>query len=117
MRFLANENFPLPSVHLLRQAGYDVVSISEETPGIRDDQVLSRGVAEGRIILTFDRDYGAMVYRLRLPSAPIVYLRYYPVSPEEPARHILQLLQISGLDLSNRFTVADRDRVRQRPLP
>lgn len=44
MRFLANENFPLPSVRLLREAGHDVVSISEETPGITDSQVLSRAV-------------------------------------------------------------------------
>ena len=56
MRFLANENFPLPSVRLLREAGHDVVSISEETPGITDSQVLSRAVSEQRIILTFDRD-------------------------------------------------------------
>ena len=40
MRFLANENFPLPSVHLLRQAGHDVVSITEESPGITDDRIL-----------------------------------------------------------------------------
>ena len=65
MRFLANENFPLPSVRLLREAGHDVVSISEETPGITDSQVLSRAVSEQRIILTFDRDYGVMIYRPR----------------------------------------------------
>ncbi|MHC5831173.1 MAG: DUF5615 family PIN-like protein, partial [Nostoc sp.] len=28
MRFLANENFPLSSVRLLRQAGYDVASVT-----------------------------------------------------------------------------------------
>ena len=117
MRFLANENFPLPSVRLLREAGHDVVSISEETPGITDSQVLSRAVSEQRIILTFDRDYGVMIYRLKLPHSPVVFLRYDPLSPEEPAHHILRLLRIPELVLLNRFTVADRINIRQRPLP
>lgn len=62
MRFLANENFPLPSVRLLRSAGHDVLSITEESPGISDDRILTRAVAEERIILTFDRDYGELIY-------------------------------------------------------
>jgi Domain of unknown function (DUF5615) len=36
MQFLANENFPLPSVRMLRQAGYDIGSITEDSPGIED---------------------------------------------------------------------------------
>ena len=62
MRFLANENFPLTSVRLLRQAGHDVVSITEETPGVADDHILARAVIEDRIILTFDRDYGELIF-------------------------------------------------------
>jgi hypothetical protein len=34
MRFLANENFPLTSVKRLRQAGYHIASITEDSPGI-----------------------------------------------------------------------------------
>jgi hypothetical protein len=34
MRFLADENFPLPSIISLRQVGYEVVSIAEESSGI-----------------------------------------------------------------------------------
>ncbi len=58
MRFLANENFPLPSVRLLRQAGYDVASITEDSPGMDDSEVLTRATDERLVILTFDRDYG-----------------------------------------------------------
>ena len=49
MRFLANENFPLPSVRLLRLGGYDVASVTEDSPGIEDTEVLTRAV---------NRDYG-----------------------------------------------------------
>lgn len=63
MRFLANENFPLPSIILLRQGGYDVASMTEDSPGMEDSEVLTRASDEQRIILTFDRDYGELIYR------------------------------------------------------
>ena len=53
MRFLANENFPLPSVRLLRQAGYYVASITEDSPGMEDPEVLTCATDEQRVILTF----------------------------------------------------------------
>jgi predicted nuclease of predicted toxin-antitoxin system len=60
MWFLANENFPLPSVRLLRQAGYDVASITEDSPGIEDSEVLTRAANEQQVVITFDRDYGEL---------------------------------------------------------
>ena len=65
MDFVANENFPLFSVRLLRNAGHNVASIIEETPGATDSDILKRAQREKRIILTFDRDYGELIYRHR----------------------------------------------------
>lgn len=117
MRFLANENIPPASVRLLREAGMNVVAIGEESPGITDKLVLSRARTEQRIILTFDRDYGELIYRLQLlPPAGIVYLRFSPLTPEEPAEYVLGLVKIENLDFAGKFTVADRQKVRQRLL-
>ena len=44
MQLLANENFPLVSVQLLRQSGSDIASITEDSPGIEDPEVLARAV-------------------------------------------------------------------------
>jgi len=53
------------------------------------------------VILTFDRDYGELIYRHRLPVPPgVVYFRYDPLSPEEPAEHLLTLLAVVDLLLS-----------------
>jgi len=118
MRFLANENFPLLSVRLLRQADLEVASVTEDSPGIEDSEVLDRAADEERVILTFDRDYGELIYRLRLRSPRgVIYWRFRPHTPEEPASILLNLLQIEGLQFEERFTVVDRDRIRQRPLP
>jgi predicted nuclease of predicted toxin-antitoxin system len=118
MQLLANENFPLVSVHLLRQANYDIASITEDSPGIEDPEVLARAVDEQRIILTFDRDYGELIYRLRLPAPKgVIYLRFRPHSPEEPAAILSNLFQTEGFQIEGRFTIIERDRIRQRPLP
>ena len=117
MRFLADENFPIASVRKLRRAGYDVIAIIEDNPGIDDTTILAQAAAEDRIILTFDSDYGDLIFRDKLPAAPVIYLRYEPLTPEEPAAHILRLLALEGLTLPRRFTVVDRRRLRQRPLP
>lgn len=117
MRFLANENLPLPSINCLRVAGYDVASVSEDSPGVEDAEVLRRAIREQRIVLTFDRDYGELIYRWGMPSpAGVIYFRYEPLMPEEPAQHLLRLLSVEGLFFEGRFTVVERRQVRQRPL-
>jgi predicted nuclease of predicted toxin-antitoxin system len=68
MRFLANENFPFDAVNILRQAGRDVTWIRTEAPGISDPEVLDRAQAEERILLTFDKDFGELAFRARLPA-------------------------------------------------
>ena len=118
MRFLANENFPLLSVRLLRKAGHDITSITEDSPGIEDTEVLTRAADEKRVIVTFDRDYGELIYRLRRPSPQgIIYLRFRPYTPEEPAILLLKLLAAEELQFIGRFTVVERNQIRQRPLP
>ena len=73
---------------------------------------------EERVILTFDRDYGELIYRWRLRSPRgVIYLRFRPHTPEEPASILLNLLQTEGLQFQEPFRVVEGDRIRQRPLP
>jgi predicted nuclease of predicted toxin-antitoxin system len=118
MDFLANENFPLVSVSRLRQEGHDVAAVIEDSPGAKDQDILIQANQEQRIILTFDRDYGELIYRLMLSTPKgVIYFRFRPSTPEEPAEFVLRLLAMDRLSLEGKFTVAERDRVRQRPLP
>lgn len=118
MRFLANENIPLPSVRRLRQAGHDVAAIVEDAPGISDIEVLAQAASEQRYIMTFDRDYGELIYRLGHPAPPgIIYIRFTPASPTEVGDHLLALLKQPALSLLGQFSVVERNALRQRPLP
>jgi len=66
MRFLANENIPLGSVIYLRKAGYDITAVIEEMSGAKDEEVLEYATEKNSIILTFDRDYGELIYERKL---------------------------------------------------
>jgi predicted nuclease of predicted toxin-antitoxin system len=93
MLFLANENSPLSSIVRLRDAGHDVAAIIEDSPGVKDDEVLAKASQEKRILLTFDRDYGELIYKLKYPRPlGVIYFRFFPRTPFEPAELLLSLL-------------------------
>ena len=117
MKFLADEDFPAQSVRLLRQAGYDVLSIAEVSPGVSDEKVLQQARDEDRVLLTFDRDYGELLYRLKVPPPRgVVYFRPAPKTPQQPAQQLIQLLRQGNIQLEGYFTVIEVDRIRQRPI-
>jgi predicted nuclease of predicted toxin-antitoxin system len=117
MDFLANENLPLLSIRLLREAGHRVLSIMQETPGCQDEDVLTRACDEMLVILTFDRDYGELIYRHQnLTPTGVVYFRFGPATPSEPAEILMKIIDKGDLSLIGKFTVIEKGRVRQRAL-
>ena len=118
MQFLADENFPLRSVYRLRETGHDVRAVAEDSPGAKDREILLCAAQERRVVLTFDRDYGELIYRWRLPLPKgVIYFRLTPTTPEGPAERLLELLATEGLSVAGKFTVVENLQVRQRPLP
>lgn len=115
---LADENIPRASIRLLRETGLDVRSAAEEMPGAPDTDILDLALSEERFLLTFDRDFGELIYHRRHKAPPgVVYLRLVPATPDEAALIFLNLLQLGEIKLAGRFTIVTRDQVRQRPLP
>lgn len=116
IQFLADENVPRASVESLRLSGIDIVPVFQQ--GAADVAVLEQARAEDRLLVTFDRDFGELIYRNGEPSPRgIVFLRFVPVSPEEPAAVLLTLLEHPTIGVEGLFTIVTREQVRQRPLP
>jgi len=116
VRFLANENVPLSVVKGLRDDGHDTAWIREDAPGSTDDQVLERAVVEGRVLLTFDKDFGEMVFlRGADGSKGIVLCRGMGASPEETASFVRAAIA-SRSDWTGHFSVVERGRIRMRAL-
>lgn len=94
MRLLADENIPGAVVAALTGAGHDVVWIRQTTPGASDPAVLEIPREGGRILLSFDKDFGELVFKRRLPAPPgLILLRFTPASPTEAAEFVVAMLQ------------------------
>lgn len=116
VRLLLNENFPAPSVALLRTRGYDVMSISDASSGLSDPQVLALAVAQKRVLVTFDLDYGELIFARGLPAPPSLLLFRVPhYRPEDPSKWLIDLLRHPD-DLNGCFVVYSGETLRKRPL-
>jgi predicted nuclease of predicted toxin-antitoxin system len=114
---LANENWPRPALLALRAAGLDVQAVAERMPSATDARVLQVAATERRWVLTFDRDYGELVFARAAPPPPaIVYLRQGAYAPDWPACVVFDLLPRAEWLTGHLFVVSGRS-LRRRPLP
>jgi len=113
--FLANENFPRPGIILLRENGFTVTSIQEDSPGISDNEIMKIALDLNLIILTFDSDYGELIFKYANDNPPaVVFFREKGNSPEFAGNALISLLENKILNFSNAFTVIEVNSVRQR---
>ncbi len=116
MRLLADENVPLKTVTALRRLGEDVLAVAESSPGAADEHVLQLARAQSRVIVTFGRDYGYLLFGRGLaPPTGILYLRLLPESAEALAAQVVGLTT-SGVQLEGWFTTMSESGIRQRPI-
>ena len=74
--FLANEIVPAEAVEAARQFGHDLAWITELSPGADDGAVLARSVAESRVLVAFDKDFGEMAFRQgKTATSGVILLR------------------------------------------
>jgi predicted nuclease of predicted toxin-antitoxin system len=115
---LADENIPAATIAYLRAQRLDVLSVREITAGMADEAVLALAVAESRILLTFDRDYGELIFR-HGKTAPrsVIYLRVYPPTVDEINARLLWLLHGGAGALDDQMVVVSQEGIRKRLFP
>ncbi|UCC88051.1 MAG: DUF5615 family PIN-like protein [Anaerolineales bacterium] len=117
MNILANENVPQDTVVALQERGHDVRWVRTDAPGSSDEQVLARAQVEDRILVTFDKDFGELAFRVRLPaSTGIVLLRISSPSSAHVSKIAVAVLE-SRTDWAGHFSVIEDNRIRMTPLP
>jgi len=84
--------------------------------GATDDDILDKAYQEQRILLTEDKDFGELVFRLHKPALGIILLRFSPGEEVQKATRLRQLLQNSTITLTGAFVVVEIGKIRIRPL-
>jgi predicted nuclease of predicted toxin-antitoxin system len=116
LRFLADENVHAGVVAGLRERGHVVESIAETAPGTSDDAILARADIASWVLLTYDRDFGDLIFNRGMPCpASIVYSRLERPKPDVLLKRLDALIDADVV--LGRFIVIDFDEERTRPLP
>ncbi len=83
--------------------------------GIADNEVVAIAQRENRIILTFDSDYGEIIYRHGLDNPPaVIYFRDKGLEPLFAGQMLQHLMETTDIVFENAFTVVEANNIRQR---
>jgi predicted nuclease of predicted toxin-antitoxin system len=117
MRFLADEKVSRLVIERLRSSGHDVVSIVETRPSAPDEDVLDGADADGRLLITEDRDFGEMVIRQRLGVPGMILLELDRLSNAREADTVAEVISAHSDRLFGNLVVIEPGRIRVRLLP
>ena len=114
MKLLADESVDRGIVDRLRSDAHSVQYVAELDPGIDDEAVLDRANRSGALLVTADRDFGELVFRLGRIHAGVVLIRLAGLSPEAKAETVSRVFDTRTDELLSAFSVVSPGRVRIR---
>ncbi len=105
MNLVADESVDFGIILNLRNKGVTVFSIAENFPSINDTDVLSIAFEQGHILITEDKDFGELAYRLRLKHKGILLLRLSEIPRQARIESATQTILKHFEKLENNFSV------------
>jgi len=119
MKFLADMGLAHSTVAFLRNQEYDVVHLRDEgLQRLDDEEIVKKAVAEGRVILPHDLDFGRIVAMSRAAIPSVITFRLQDMRPVQVNRYLAEVLTrfTAELEAGALVTVSERS-IRVRPLP
>ena len=118
MRFLLDQDVYAVTVRFLAGMGHDITLAAQlRLSRATDEQLLAVAREQGRILVTRDRDFGALVF-VNVLGAGILYLRMLPSTQNSVHEELARVLQsYSDEELKKAFVVVEAGGHRFRKLP
>ncbi|HXG64179.1 MAG TPA: DUF5615 family PIN-like protein [Blastocatellia bacterium] len=118
MKFLLDQDVYALTARFLRDQGHDVVTAAEiGRSQAADSELLGIAQEQNRIFVTRDRDFGGLVYVMKL-GAGVIYLRLLPSTLNACHKELEMVLRsYSEQELKAAFVVIEPGRHRFRKLP
>ena len=115
MKFVADEGVDGAVVQVLRSASHEILYIAEAAPGLTDDEVLELANSQDALLLTADKDFGELVFRLGQAHTGVVLLRLMGLASALQAQIVDEVIEQHGTQMQQTFTVITPKMVRIRP--
>ena len=114
MKFVADESVDFPIVERIRQDGHSVWAVVEMDAGIADDLVLDHANQQNAVLLTADKDFGELVFRLKRLNLGVVLVRLAGLPPKRKAEIVVRVIAEKGEELKEAFSVITANALRIR---
>lgn len=114
MRFVCDEGVDRAIVRRLRGEGHEVLYIAESSPSVTDEEVLREANSRMAVLVTLDKDFGELVFRLGRLTAGILLVRAPELATEERAALVASVVGEHGPELAGAFSVVTATKVRIR---
>lgn len=114
MNFLADESVDFPIIEKLRADGHLVLAVAEMSPSISDEEVLDIANAQVMLLVTGDKDFGELVFRLKRVTLGVVLIRLLGLSAATKAMIVSNAIREHGNEMEGSFTVIEPGNVRLR---
>jgi len=116
MKFLADENLEYSIISFLREKNIDVVAVRDIMKGVSDSKIIEYAFENSLVIITSDKDFGELTFRLKRPNHGIILLRFSEDNIFEKANILWAALKKLGEDAVNKFVVIEKNSIRVKSL-
>lgn len=117
MKFLVDESTGIKISQYLNQLGHDSFCVTERFLGTPDDTILRKAEKEKRVVITNDKDFGALIFYYKVKTQGVILLRLKDSSVENKIRVVGSLLSNYLDKIKGNFLIVSDDKVRVRKLP
>jgi predicted nuclease of predicted toxin-antitoxin system len=98
-------------VNALRSKGIDIIPIKELISGVSDEAVLEAANKQNRILITFDSDFGELVFRQKLGARGVILLKFAPKSTQQVVDTTLNVLKTQA-KIEGHFLIVKEKKIR-----
>jgi predicted nuclease of predicted toxin-antitoxin system len=116
MKFLADENLEYSIILFLREKDIDIVAVRDIMKGASDSEIIKYAFDNKLVIITSDKDFGELTFRLQKPNHGIILLRFPEDNTIEKTNILWTAIKKLASDVITKFVVVEKNSIRIRSL-
>ena len=116
LKFLVDVGVGKKVEQFLKSGGYSIISVREINPRMSDEDILNLADKDDCIIITMDKDFGEVVFRLSMKHSGVILLRLEDATGSEKVQVISSILKEYSQQLPNSFSVYQNNKFRIRKI-
>jgi predicted nuclease of predicted toxin-antitoxin system len=112
LKFLVDVGVSKKVEKWLKENGYDVKAVRDINPKTGDSEILHIAIAEGRMVITMDKDFGELVYNSGKKHSGVLLLRLEDANGAQKVEIVKKILREYADKIETKFCVFQDGRLR-----